>query len=110
MRNSLSATKYLGLPSLIRRSKKIVFNFLKDKIWRKIQNWSSRLLSRAGKAVLLKTVAQAIPSYCMSYFLQPKSLCQEIEKMMNGYWSSMNSNNSKGIRWLSWENMTHEPQ
>lgn len=64
------------------------------------------MLSRAGKTIMLKSVAQAIPSYCMSCFLLPKMLCQDIEKMMNDFWWSSNSNNNRGIRWLSWEKMS----
>lgn len=63
VRNDLSNTKYLGLPSLVGRSKKRVFSFIKEKVWKRIRSWNSKLLSRAGKAVLLKSVAQAIPSY-----------------------------------------------
>lgn len=37
---------YLGLPSLIGRSKKQVFNFLKDRLWTKIQGWSEKYLSK----------------------------------------------------------------
>lgn len=66
--NDLSEGKYLGLPSLIGKSKKRVFNFLKDRLWNKIQGWSVKCLSRAGKAVLLRSVAQAVPSYVMSCF------------------------------------------
>lgn len=36
--NDMHDSKYLGLPSLIGRSKKPVFNFLKDCVWRKIQD------------------------------------------------------------------------
>lgn len=35
--NDLSEGKYLGLPSFIGNSKKRVFNFLKDRLWNKIQ-------------------------------------------------------------------------
>ena len=53
---------YLGrLPSFIGRQKRQAFDFMKDKIWGKIQNWLTKKLSRAGKEVLLKSVAQAIP-------------------------------------------------
>lgn len=97
---------YLGLPSLIGRSKKAMFTFLKERLWKRIQSWGTKLLSRAGKAVLLKNVAQAIPSYCMYCFLIPKSLCKEMERIMNGFWWSSNDDSKKGVKWLAWENMS----
>lgn len=104
--NSIENSKYLGLPSLIGRSKKLVFRYLKDKIWQKIQGWNAKILSRAGKAVLLRSVAQTIPSYTMSCFLIPKTLCQEIKRMMNAFWWKTTSSNSKGVKWLSWSRMS----
>ena len=35
----LDTRKYLGLPSLIGKRKKHIFNCLKDQIWIKIQGW-----------------------------------------------------------------------
>lgn len=49
-------SKYLGLPSLIGRSKKNVFKYLKEKVIQNIKGWSSKLLSRASKLVLLKNM------------------------------------------------------
>lgn len=49
-------------PSLIGRSKKSVFNFLKDKVRKRMQDWNTRLLSRTGTKVLIKNMAQAISS------------------------------------------------
>lgn len=43
-----------------------MFTYLKDRIWKRIQGWKEKLLSRAGKDTLIKAVAQAIPSYAMS--------------------------------------------
>jgi hypothetical protein len=89
-RNTLSEClgtgKYLGLPSMIRGSKKAIFNYIKDRIWNRITSWSSKLLSQAGKEVLIKSVAQAIPSYCMGVFLLPTSIGDEIERMLNSFW------------------------
>ena len=50
----LGTGKYLGLPFLIGRSKKATFNFIKDRIWKKINSWSSKCLSKAGREVLIK--------------------------------------------------------
>ncbi|XP_074346258.1 uncharacterized protein LOC141685032 [Apium graveolens] len=71
--NDIGNSKYLGLPSLIGKSKKSVFNYLKDKIWAKVKSWNTKLLSRVGKALLLRNVAQTIPANTMSCFLIPKS-------------------------------------
>ena len=62
---------YLGLPSLIGRKKNDVFSFIKERVWLRIQGWNQKLLSRAGKEIMLKTVAQAIPNYTMNIYLLP---------------------------------------
>ncbi|KAL8127117.1 hypothetical protein AgCh_014147 [Apium graveolens] len=103
--NNLEEGKCLGLPSLIGRSKKIVFNFLKERVNKKIADWSNKTLSKAGKTILIKGVAQSIPTYCMSCFKIPKSLCNDIERLMNGYWWNSGEAQTKGIWWLSWERM-----
>ena len=40
---------YLGLPTLIRRSKYQTFSFIKERVWKKIQGWKGRLPSSAGR-------------------------------------------------------------
>ncbi|XP_023914218.1 uncharacterized protein LOC112025766 [Quercus suber] len=79
-------TKYLGLPSFIGRSKTQVFAILKERIGQKLAGWKGKLLSLGGKEILIKAVAQAIPTYTMGCFLLPQSLCEEIESMMRNFW------------------------
>lgn len=86
VQNGISDTKYLGLPSFVGMSKRRVFSYLKEEASKRIQKWQTKLMSEAGKAVLIRNLAQAIPSYSMSCFLIPKSLCQELEQMFNNYW------------------------
>lgn len=64
------------------------------------------MLSKGGKEVLLKTVAQALPKYAMGVFLLPLNLCQDLEKMMCKFWWKTNSKKDRGIHWLSWSNMS----
>ena len=72
---------YLGLPTLIGRSKYQTFSFLKDRVWKKLQGWKSKLLLRAEKEVLIKAVAQSIPTYTMGVFQLPLKLCNELNAM-----------------------------
>ncbi|XP_024042769.1 uncharacterized protein LOC112099586 [Citrus clementina] len=74
---------YLRLPSLVGRNKKEVFRSIYDRVWQKLRSWSIRMLSRPGKEILLKTVAQAIPNYAMQVYLLPLDLSRELETMMN---------------------------
>ncbi|GAU45240.1 hypothetical protein TSUD_291240 [Trifolium subterraneum] len=49
VRHVLGTGIYLGLPSMIGRSKKAIFSYIKDRIWKKINSWIGRTLSKAGK-------------------------------------------------------------
>ncbi|KAL0446258.1 UNVERIFIED_CONTAM: putative mitochondrial protein [Sesamum latifolium] len=73
--------KYLGLPTSIGKSKREIGESVKERIWGKLNNWTVRKLSQAERAVLIKTVIQAIPVYVMGCFRIPDSLLAEIESM-----------------------------
>ena len=103
--NTSQADNYLGLPALIGRKKKAVFSYVKERVWKRIQGWNKKILSRAGKELLLKTVVQAIPSYAMDAFLLPLTLCEELERMMNSFWWGRDLEKKKGICWTSWDNL-----
>ncbi|XP_050249071.1 uncharacterized protein LOC126696357 [Quercus robur] len=94
--------KYLGLPSIIGRSKTEVFAEVKEKVGRKLARWKGKLLSIGGKEILIKAMVQAIPTYTMSCFLISKGLCEEIERMIRNFWWGQRKEEKK-IAWVSWE-------
>jgi hypothetical protein len=71
---------YLGLPALVGNSRMREFKNLRDKVDKRLSDWKTKFLSKAGKKVLIKAVAQAIPTYSMSIFLLPKELNQLMQK------------------------------
>ena len=56
------------------------------KLAKKLAGWKEKLLSKAGKEVLIKAVAQAIPTYTMSCFKIPDSLCDEMTNLISNFW------------------------
>jgi len=102
----LGIGKYLGLPSMVGRDRNATFAYIKDRVWQKINSWSSKCLSKAGREVMIKFVLQAIPSYVMSNFQLPTTLVNNIEKMTNSFWWGHGRTTQRGINWISWERLS----
>ncbi|KAA3487156.1 reverse transcriptase [Gossypium australe] len=79
VRSSSNPEKYLGLPNVVGKRKKEAFQNLLDRINRRIDGWSTRLLSQGGKEI-------AIPTYAMTCFLLPKTLCEMIDTKFARFW------------------------
>jgi len=62
----------------------------RDDVLRKIRQWYGKHLSKAGCEVLIKSVTQAIPTYCMRKLLLLTTLREEIQKMINSFWWGSN--------------------
>ncbi|XP_059451038.1 uncharacterized protein LOC132181824 [Corylus avellana] len=97
--------KYLGIPLFISRNKKDSFSELKDRIFAKVTGWKARLLSQAARTTLLKSVLNAIPTYFMSLFLIPKSLCSEIDSVLRKFWWGFPQDKRHNLSFLSWDSI-----
>ena len=71
--------KYLGMPSFVGRAKKETFSYIRERVWHKIQGWKEKLLSQAGREILIKAVIQAMPTFTMGCFKLPKNLCRTLK-------------------------------
>jgi hypothetical protein len=96
--------KYLGLPSFVGKSRNDAVKYILEKVSLRLKNWKVKFLSQAGKEILLIAVIQAIPTYSMGVLQLPISLCKELNQLMQNFWWSHMSNNSK-IHWMSWAKM-----
>ena len=96
--------KYLGLPSLVGRNRSESFTQIKERVWQKLKKWKEKLLSQASQEILIKVVAQAIPTYFMSCFWLPAKLCNDLEAMVHRFWWSKNLEQRK-IHRVSWRKL-----
>ena len=78
--------KYLGLPTVVGRYSTKAFDFMATRIKNLVGTWSGREASCAGREVLLKYVAQAVPTYSMSCFLLSKTMCKKMRLTIANYW------------------------
>lgn len=93
--------RYLGLLVCICKPKEETFAYVKDRLWKKLDGWRGCILSSAGKNVLVKTVAQALPMYTIQCFLLPKTFCEELNMMTAKFWWSGDPGKRK-VHWLNW--------
>ena len=96
---------YLDLPILMGNSKRSAFQFITDKVLNRIDGWRAKSLSQVGKLVLLKSVAASIPSYGMSSFLIPMSLCSSLDKTFKKFWWGFPPSNSKKLTLKAWDSI-----
>ena len=94
----------MGLPSFVGKSRAKAFEGIKDRVWKRLQDRKLKFLSQARKEILLKAVIQTIHTYSLSVFRMPKTLCMEINALMQNFWWGYKKND-KRIHWMSWEKM-----
>lgn len=73
---------YLGLLAVVDRNKKASLNYIKERVWNRLQGWKQKLLSQVGREVLLRVVVQAISTFAMGCFKLLVGLVHDNEMMI----------------------------
>jgi hypothetical protein len=76
----------------------------KYRMSKKFTNWAERYMSVRAKEVLIKSVAQAVPTYVMGVFKLPMTLCDELTRMVRHFWWGDEDGHRK-IHWLAWDHL-----
>ncbi|KAL6125654.1 hypothetical protein ACLB2K_073709 [Fragaria x ananassa] len=92
---------YLGLPTFWGRSKNGALAYIKEKVANKMDGWKEKVLTQAGKEVLIKSVALDIPSFPMSCFRFPNGICDDLNAALGNFWWGTNETGNN-IHWKSW--------
>lgn len=96
--------KYLGLPTPEGRMKDSMFQPIMENFVKRCTDWSERFMSHAAKEVLVKSVLQALPLYCMGVFKMSQGFCDKYEKLIRDFWWG-EENGHRKVHWMSWEKM-----
>ena len=78
--------KYLGLPTPDGRMSKEKFQNLQMSLTKRLIQWGDGHLAQPGRETLIKSVAQALPTYLMGVFKLPFSVCDELTRMVRVFY------------------------
>ena len=94
---------YLGLPLISTGIHKTHCQPILQKIKNRISSWKNRLLSKAGRLELIRSVLHSYSIYWCNAFLLPAGLLQDIERLlMNFFW---NGTNYKAMHMVNWDSI-----
>ncbi|VFR01318.1 unnamed protein product [Cuscuta campestris] len=95
---------YLGCPIYHGRKRIHYFEPLLKKMRDKCSAWMGRYLSPGGKAIMIKSVLQAIPTHLFAAHFPPKLVIREMEAIMTRFfWSGMGG--ERRYHWGSWKTL-----
>jgi hypothetical protein len=101
--------RYLGLPTVVGRSKEGCFQYLTERTWGKVRGLKGQGMSKEGRSTLVKSVLQAVPGFAMSCFQLAKKQCKKLSSVSSNFWWG-ESDGQRKVHWISWERMCKSKQ
>lgn len=95
--------KYLGVPLIHGRSKRMNYDFFLKKAQQRLASWKSNSLNLAGRTTLVNSVITALPSYVMQTTHLPLSICDETEKVARNFLWGVNTNGRNKLHKVAWD-------
>ena len=77
--------KFLGVPLISTRLTARDCRPLIDKITNRVESWTSKRLSYAGRLQLIRSVLFSIQVYWSSIFILPKEVCKVIDQILRSF-------------------------
>lgn len=94
--------KYLGFPLKHKGAMNGQFNFVANRVMKKLVGWKTKFLSFKGRAVLVKSVMSAIPNHVMQGAVLPIHLCDKLDKINKDFlWES--TDEKRRMHLVGWE-------
>ncbi|XAR60974.1 RNA-directed DNA polymerase [Bertholletia excelsa] len=77
------------------RMKKMAFQPIMENIQQRLASWKGKLLNKAGRVCLARSVISSLPIYTMQCLWLPSTACKEIDRMTRNFiWSNNGKDHS----------------
>ena len=92
---------YLGIPLGANPRRVETWNPIIEKIRKKLSGWKMKMISRAGRLVLIKSVLNNLPMYYLGLFKMPKQVAKTIISLQSRFfWGNKDGNSAMAlVRW-----------
>lgn len=97
-----SKAKYLGVLLFLTNNRSRDLASIKERLENKLSSWKSNSLSQVGRATLIKSVAQSMPTYSMSVLQFPKLMCEEMDAVVRRFWWNVKSKDGQYFTPITW--------
>ncbi|CAA7061592.1 unnamed protein product [Microthlaspi erraticum] len=97
--------RYLGLPLCTRKLSMADCDPLITQIRKKLNSWTHRLLSLAGRYTLLSSVIPGIVGFWSSAFFLPKAVIRKINSMSSAFFWHGSTDSARGAK-VSWHDIS----
>jgi hypothetical protein len=77
--------KYLGVPIIHARKKNALFEYIIDKVRKRLSSWKAKNLTFPGRITLTQSVLAALPTYAMQTTLLPQGVCNKLEQLVRNF-------------------------
>lgn len=102
MENSSTTQTYLGAPVADGRAS---FDFIIERFFNQLNSWKGKLLSQAGRVVLIKSTLQSLHVYYMATTRLPTKVLHALTDLMRRFfWSKKEE--GRYLAYVSWERIT----
>ncbi len=94
--------RYLGFPLKSNGRNTRESNFIVERVQAKLSNWKAKLLSPAGRLVLIQAVTSAVPACYMQSTALPSRICNTLDRINRNFlWGS--SEEKKKMHMVGWD-------
>ncbi|GJS32593.1 RNA-directed DNA polymerase, eukaryota, reverse transcriptase zinc-binding domain protein [Tanacetum coccineum] len=93
---------YLGLPIGANMSRVSTWQPVIDKFSKRLSKWRANCLSIGGRSILISAVLGSLPTYYLSLFRMPRTVCNKLEAMRSKFFWGAEDTNRK-IHWVKWD-------
>ncbi|KAL5568628.1 hypothetical protein UlMin_025203 [Ulmus minor] len=71
----------------------------------KLARWKSKLLSKASRLTLIKSMALSLPIYAMHTAKIPKAICAKLDARIQRFWWGSKDDNPRPLYLKAWDNL-----